>query len=110
MSIVRNVPRTCRALVFTVATAAFATPLGAQDHDMSQMAGMDMSGHEMSDLAREGSGTAWLPDETPMYAMHTMKGPWTLMFHENAFLQFFHESGARGDDQMGSINWAMGMA
>ena len=45
-----------------------------------------------------------------MYAVHAMRGPWTLMFHENALLQYFHESGQRGDDQVGSINWVMGMA
>jgi YHS domain-containing protein len=60
--------------------------------------------------SREGSGTAWLPEATPMYAIHEMKGPWTLMFHGNAFLQYLTESGERGDDQFGSINWVMGMA
>ena len=29
--------------------------------------------------AREGSGTSWLPDETPMYAIHGQAGSWTLM-------------------------------
>jgi hypothetical protein len=60
--------------------------------------------------SREGSGTAWLPDITPMYAMHWQRRPWQLMVHENVFVQFLHESGDRGDDQFGSINWIMGMA
>jgi YHS domain-containing protein len=64
----------------------------------------------MPQMAREGSGTAWLPDESPMFAIHAMKGPWTLMFHENAFLQYLKESGDRGGDQVGSTNWVMGMA
>ena len=59
---------------------------------------------------REGSGTSWLPDETPMYAVHSQAGKWTLMAHGNAFLQYFRESGDRGSDQFGSINWFMGMA
>ena len=59
---------------------------------------------------REGSGTSWLPDETPMYAVHSQAGGWTLMAHGNAFLQYLHEGGDRGDDQGGSINWFMGMA
>src|ERR1700704_5116140 len=63
-----------------------ATP--AQEHD----------GHEMQ-MAREGSGTAWLPDTSPMYAIHWQRGTWQFMTHENAFLQFLHESGTRGDDQ-----------
>jgi YHS domain-containing protein len=33
-----------------------------------------------------------------------------LMFHENAFLQYLDDSGDRGANQLGSINWAMGMA
>src|SRR6266496_147514 len=66
-------------------------------------------GHDMQ-MAREGSGTAWLPDTTPMYAIHWQRGAWQFMAHENAFFQFLHESGDRGDDQFGSINWIMGMA
>jgi hypothetical protein len=59
---------------------------------------------------RDGSGTAWLPDDTPMYALHSQRGPWTLMAHGNLFLQFLYESGNRGANQVGSINWLMGMA
>lgn len=59
---------------------------------------------------REASGTAWLPDATPMYAVHHQRGPWQLMLHDNVFVQFLHESGKRGDDQVGSINWVMAMA
>jgi YHS domain-containing protein len=45
-----------------------------------------------------------------MYAVHVQRDAWTLMVHESVFLQFFHESGERGNDQVGSINWMMGMA
>jgi hypothetical protein len=73
----------------------------------------DPDGHDMQmgmPMGREGSGTAWLPDSTPMYAIHWQRGRWQLMAHENAFVQFLHESGDRGNDQFGSINWMMGMA
>jgi YHS domain-containing protein len=73
-----------------------------QQMQMAQMGQMSMP--------REGSGTAWLPDNTPMYAIHWQRGPWQIMFHENAFLQSRHESGDRGASQTGSINWVMGMA
>jgi hypothetical protein len=33
-----------------------------------------------------------------------------LMVHGDAFLQYDHQAGPRGDDQIGSINWAMLMA
>jgi YHS domain-containing protein len=64
----------------------------------------------MSAMAREGSGTSWLPDSSPMYMVHRQNGPWMLMAHENAFLQYLRESGDRGAHQTGSINWLMGMA
>jgi hypothetical protein len=82
----------------------------AHQHGTTTPAQAQHAGHDISEMARDGSGTAWLPDETPMYAIHSTRGPWTLMFHENVFLQYLHESGERGDDQPGSINWAMGMA
>ena len=81
----------------------------AHQHDMQHMH-MDHD-HEMFMVpAREGSGTSWLPDDTPMYAIHRQAGEWTLMGHGNAFVQYLHESGDRGSEQFGSINWFMGMA
>jgi hypothetical protein len=65
---------------------------------------------EVTFAQAEGSGTSWLPAESPMYAIHKIRGPWMLMFHENLFLQFLYESGPRGSDQFGSVNWAMGTA
>jgi YHS domain-containing protein len=94
-----------------MARAQTAPP--AEPHDHAQMpaaASGDQPAHEMGSMAREGSGTSWLPDITPMYAFHGQKGAWQLMGHENLFVQYLHESGDRGSDQAGSINWAMGMA
>ena len=78
---------------------------------------VDHSQHQMPsgtiiDLphGREGSGTAWLPDSSPMYAVHGRYGDWQLMGHGNGFLQFLYDGGDRGADQFGSINWVMGMA
>ena len=61
-------------------------------------------------MARDGSGTSWQPDDSPMYAFHASRAGWQLMAHENLFVQYLHESGTRGADQGGSINWFMGMA
>ncbi len=103
----------CVAIVSGVgvrtASAQAPSTEGEQHQHTAATAESSQSEHEMQ-MAREGSGTAWLPDTTPMYAVHSMKGPWTLMFHGNAFLQYLKESGDRGDDQFGSINWVMGMA
>ena len=83
---------------------------GAQDaghqhdtHDLSHEQGSD-------GVSREGSGTAWLPDETPMYAIHSQGKGWTLMAHGNGFFQYLHESSDRGSHQAGGINWLMGVA
>jgi hypothetical protein len=65
---------------------------------------------DMSAMAREGSGTSWRPDSSPMYMVHRQNGPWMLTAHENAFLLYLHESNERGAHQTGSINWLMGMA
>ena len=60
---------------------------------------------------REGSGTSWLPEASPMYAIHFAAGSWRLMVHANAFVQYLREtSDGRGDDQAGSVNWLMVMA
>ena len=71
---------------------------------------MDDAQSMVMPAARDGSGTSWLPDETPMYALHGRSGGWMLMAHGNAFVQYLHESGDRGSDQTGSINWIMGQA
>jgi len=76
---------------------------------MSGMQGMPERPFGMP-MTRMGSGTAWLPDASAMRAWHFMAGPWMLMVHGDAFLQYDHQGGPRGDDQVGSINWAMLMA
>src|SRR5436305_13102316 len=92
--------RFARAIALALTIGAIARAAAAQqqleDHDMQ--------------MAREGSGTSWLPDSTPMYARHWQQGSWQFMAHENAFLQYLHDGGDRGHDQFGSTNWIMGMA
>ena len=61
-------------------------------------------------MSRMGSGTAWLPDASAMRAWHFTAGPWMLMVHGDAFLQYDHQGSPRGADQIGSINWGMLMA
>jgi hypothetical protein len=62
--------------------------------------------------ARDGSGTSWLPEPGPMYAVHARAGDWELMGHGIVFLQYINESAEEhhGAHQTGSINWVMGMA
>ena len=118
MSIVRS-PYGRGAFALAIVVVAFAGSVSGQapnaqaadhQHEGQTTTGANDAGHDVSTMARDGSGTAWLPDESPKYAIHATRGSWMLMFHENAFLQYLHDSGARGDEQGGSINWFMGMA
>ena len=111
----RAFPRVVWILVVTGIAALSPSPVWPQtpahDPQHQHQADSPMPEHdEQEPGGREGSGTAWLPDTTPMYAIHTQRGPWQLMAHDNVFVQFLHESGTRGTDQFGSINWIMGMA
>jgi hypothetical protein len=65
---------------------------------------------------RDASGTAWLPDETPMYAVSYPGGRWEVMLHGAAFGQFLYEPGEKhrtggfSTKQGSSVNWFMAMA
>ncbi len=65
---------------------------------------------------RDGSGTAWQPDETPMYGFHHAWRGWDVMLHELVFAPFlyepgdFHRTGGFSTHQGGSVNWGMLMA
>ncbi len=80
-------------------------------HDMASMPGMTMLPRPFGiPMTRMGSGTAWLPDASPMRAYHFMPAGWMLMVHGDVDLYYDHQGTARGDDQVGSTNWAMLMA
>lgn len=59
---------------------------------------------------RMGSGTSWVPDASPMYAIHAMPGDWTVMLHGVAYGVWNDQGGPRGDTQIGLIDWEMVMA
>jgi len=94
----------------TPARAQAGAPAAHQHEHPAPQAPDQHAGHDTSSMSRDGSGTSWLPDASPMYAFHATRGGWQLMAHENLFVQYLYESGTRGADQGGSINWFMGMA
>jgi hypothetical protein len=66
---------------------------------------------------REASGTAWVPDETPMFGAERAWRGWTVMLHGVAFAQLLyepgeniHRTGGFSEWQFGSVNWGMAMA
>ena len=74
---------------------------------------MQMDMHSTIDLAdpmsREGSGTSWLPDSSPMYGKMFMFGENMLMLHGAIFPRYTNVSTRRGDDRIDAPNWFMGM-
>jgi hypothetical protein len=74
---------------------------------------MQMQMHSSIDLAdpmsREGSGTSWLPDSSPMYGKMFMFGNDMLMLHGAILPRYTNVSTRRGDDRIDAPNWFMGM-
>ena len=64
-------------------------------------------------LAREGSGTSWLPDETPMFALMRRWRGWDVMLHASVIAQVAaedttrHRTGGDARVQASSTNWGM---
>jgi hypothetical protein len=122
----RCVARGCAfalALSFGVAggpLAAQATQDTANKKGTMQMP-MNMPGIQQSDadmmigpagvgMDRMGSGTTWIPDAVTLPSRRRMIGDWMVMAHGFVFAQYDKQSGERGDEQFGSLNWIMVMA
>jgi len=64
-------------------------------------------------MTRNGSGTAWLPDASPMYALMIHKKKWMYMVHGNLAIRYTKQDvgnkGTRGDGQFDAPNWIMFM-
>ncbi len=85
-------------------------------HDNMNMGGMPMMSEPFSlnlPMQRHGSGTAWLPDASPMYAYMFHAPKWSYMLHGNLFLRYtnqdFSNKGSRGDEKFDAPNWLMFM-
>ncbi len=88
-------------------------PAGKKTGDHSQHS---MPSHAFSrnlPMSRNGSGTGWNPDASPMYmwTRSTKKTDW--MFHGNLFLRYTSQdifsSGRRGQSEFSAPNWFMTM-
>jgi Heavy metal binding domain len=81
-------------------------------HETHQHA-MEMSMHSSVNIAdpmnREGSGTSWLPDSSPMYGRMFMFDDNMFMLHGAIFPRYTNVSTQRGDDRIDAPNWIMAM-
>lgn len=64
-------------------------------------------------MGRNGSGTGWLVDASPMYGVMYHSKHWMYMLHGNLFLRYnnqdFTNKGSRGDSKLDAPNWLMFM-
>jgi hypothetical protein len=74
-------------------------------HEMAMQSSIDLA----DPMSREGSGTSWLPDSSPMYGKMFMFGEDMLMLHGAIFPRYTNVSTRRGDDRIDAPNWFMGM-
>lgn len=127
--------------LYIIATLSFFTISVQAQHEHHQMqkdtvkkemnhSQMDHSqmGHEMDSLSmppmshayslnlpmnRNGSGTGWLPDASPMYGYMVHSKKWMYMFHGNIFIRYnkqdIGDKGTRGDEKIDAPNWFMAM-
>jgi hypothetical protein len=82
-----------------------ASSHGGHEMQMSMQSSIDLA----DPMSREGSGTSWLPDSSPMYGKMFMFGEDMLMLHGAIFPRYTNVSTRRGDDRIDAPNWIMGM-
>lgn len=84
---------------------------GAHDHDDHGAASMSHAFSRNLPMNRNGSGTSWLPDNSPMYGYMFHSGKWMYMVHGSAFLRYNKQDllnkGSRGDSKFDAPNMVM---
>ena len=94
------------ALMLLIASCALA-----QEAPPAADAAMGMAGlRGPYDFTRDGSGTSWHPDSTPMDGLHTMSGAWMGMVHGFVDGIYDDQGGPRGATQSFSTSMLMLMA
>lgn len=92
-----------------------AKMMAEMQHDTTRHS-MSMTSQFSLDLPmnRDGSGTSWVPDETPMYMYMIHGKKWMQMIHGSFFARYNKQDvfnkGIRGDSQFDVPNWFMYMA
>ncbi|HEY3296767.1 MAG TPA: hypothetical protein VGL38_15150 [bacterium] len=108
-----------KKLFLTAALLCVCVPSFAQDMDMGSMlkTGILRLAHMNSvvlpdlPMTRDGSGTSWLPDATPMYAIMWGNYNWGYMAHGELTARYTDQdvarTGHRGADKFDGPNWFM---
>ena len=106
---------TVRSVWFVLSFSLLASYPAVAQQVVDPHAQHQHTGHQAMTLfpAREASGTAWLPENTPMFGVMRTWGPWTAMLHGNLFAQVIyepgeiHRTGGFSETQGSSVNWGM---
>jgi hypothetical protein len=99
----------CPVLELALALGAAAAP--AQSEHAAHAMTMPMSGSLGSyPMARDASGTAWQPDNTPHAMGHVMRGDWMLMGHTMLNAVYDRQQGPRGEELGFVAGMVMGSA
>ena len=95
-------------------TMQMSKGMDRMDHSMHEMDVMPTHAYSRNlPMNRNGSGTGWNPDASPMYMWmrSTDKTDW--MFHGSLFLRYTNQdifsAGSRGTDKVDAPNWFMTM-
>jgi hypothetical protein len=87
-----------------------------EGHDMSSMKPMSPGEHDMASMqsplgpylmSRDGSGTSWQPDSTPLMGLHIKEGDWAVMAHGLVNAVYDRQTGPRGADKTFTESMAM---
>src|SRR5207249_887090 len=87
------------------AREAHPPSLGGHEMHMEMHSSIDSA----DPMSREGSGTSWLPDSSPMYGRMFMFDENMLMLHGAIFPRYTDVSTRRGDDRIDAPDWIMAM-
>lgn len=94
---------------------AIMHPVHGTKTEMPLQHRMNMSHYLSPDLSmsRNGSGTGWLPDASPMYGYMFHSPKWMYMLHGNFFLRYNNQDvsnkGSRGGSEVDAPDWLMFM-
>lgn len=104
-------PKCGMALVALKSQASKPSPARAHESSQEHERGIGMpSSISIADpMSRESSGTAWIPDSSPMYGRMLHFGDDMLMLHGAAWPRYVNASTRRGDDRIDMPNWFMAM-
>ena len=75
-------------------------PMGDQaDHEGMPMIHIPQSALGQYEGYRDGSGTSWVPNASPMGGIHVMAGEWMIMSHALLNLAYTDQGGPRGGEK-----------